>query len=346
MNYKLMEALSNADAIASNEQEVRNILISELKDYYDEVFTDNLGSLILHKKGNGPKIMICAHMDEVGFIVRSITNMGQIMLMCVGAPKQLAQMMQKVRITTSDGRKISGVIQSEYKNDKAENVYVDIGANNLQEVLDLGIQVGDMVTYATSFEQFELKNIIAGKAFDDRLGCYVMAEILKRLNNHNNDVYFVATSSEEVGIRGAKTAVYKVDPDVVFPIDVACFNDEFVRDHRNQRQIGKGMMQTNFDRTLAPNKKLVSLVRETAKKLKKNLQLDMFNMGGTDGGEAHKSRSGKATVVSCLPVRYGHCAYSIANVQDIEDMIEIFIDIIENYDDKKHQEVVDFLGEI
>ena len=162
--------------------------------------------------------------------------------------------------------------------------------------------------------------------------------------DHPNTVVMVGTSSEEVGIRGARTAAYKVNPDVVFPLDVACFNNEFVRDHSNKRQIGKGMMQTNFDRTLAPNRRMIQLVRESAKRLGKPLQLDMFNGGGTDGGEVHKIREGKPTAVSCLPVRYGHCAYSIANYQDIEDAIEIFVDIIKHFDNETYKSTINFLG--
>ncbi len=267
------------------------------------------------------------------------------MLMHVGGVKPLAQFMQKVRITTEDGKKINGIIQASYDNGSATKVYVDLGAQTAQEVYDLGIQVGDMVTYTTEFEQFDLPNTVAGKAFDDRLGCYIMGEVLKRLQDidHPNTVYMVGTSSEEVGIRGAKTAVYKVNPDVVFPIDVACFNDEFVRNHTNQRQIGKGMMLTNFDRTLAPNRTLIRYIKDTANTLHKPLQLDMFNAGGTDGGEAHKSRDGKPTAVSCLPVRYGHCAYSIANLQDIEDAIEIFTEIIKNFDEEAYRKSIDFV---
>ena len=103
-------------------------------------------------------------------------------------------------------------------------------------------------------------------------------------------------------------------------------------------------MQTNFDRTLAPNRRMIQLVRESAKRLGKPLQLDMFNGGGTDGGEVHKIREGKPTAVSCLPVRYGHCAYSIANYQDIEDAIEIFVDIIKHFDNETYKSTINFLG--
>ncbi|MGL4992082.1 MAG: aminopeptidase [Sarcina sp.] len=349
MNLEFLSKLSNADSIASNEWEVRKILKSELEDYADEILTDNLGSIIFKKVGNekGPKIMLSAHIDEVGFIVRSITKTGQIMLMEVGGVKQLAKFMQMVRITTASGTKIKGILNAKsYKDDKAQELYVDIGAMDEEEVLGLGIEIGDMVTYDTSFQEVDTKDNIVGKAFDDRLGCYVMGEVLKRLKEkeHPNTVYFTGTSSEEVGIRGAKTATEKIRPDVVFVLDVACFSNEFVRDHSNKRQISKGMMLTNFDRTLVPNREMINIVKNSAKNISKNIQLDMFSSGGTDGGETHKVGQGIPTVVTCLPVRYGHCAYSIANKKDVDDMVDIYVEIIKGFDTNIYMKTTNFLG--
>lgn len=346
MNLNYLEKLSNADSIASNESEVRNVMKSELEPYCDEITYDNLGSIIFKKKGNnnGPKIMICAHIDEVGFMVRSITSQGQIMIMEVGGVKELAKFMQKVRITISNGKKIHGILNATYEDGKSKELYVDIGAKTCQEVKELGIEIGDMITYTTTFEQLDIEDNICGKAFDDRLGCFVIGEVLKALKdaNHNNTLYFVGTSSEEVGIRGAKTATHKINPDIILPIDVACFSDEFVRDSSNNRQISKGMMLTHFDRTLVPNKKLISFIKKVTIDIDKSIQLDMFKTGGTDGGEAHKVYDGKPVAVSCIPVRYGHCAYSIASKKDIQDTIDIFVEIIKKLDDKTYNEFVNF----
>lgn len=331
-----LEKLSNADAIASNEQEVRDILVNELEGIADEISYDGLGSIIFKKTGqiDGPKIMLAGHMDEVGFMVRHITPMGQIIVVTIGGVKPSAQQMQEVRITTRDGKKIYGVLQSSLNDGKAENQYIDIGADTQQEVYALGIDVGDMVTYTTSFKSYDLNKKVCGKAFDDRLGCYVFGEVIKRLEgvSHPNIVYGVGTSSEEVGIRGAKTAAYEVNPDIVFALDVACYPDEFDRSYKNKRQIGKGMMITHNDRTLAPNRKMLYHVKDLAEKIGLEIQLDMFNNGGTDGGEAHKDRAGHPTLVCCLPVRYGHCAYSIADMQDVEDMINLFVELIKQLD--------------
>lgn len=347
MNLDFLKKLSEADGIASNEGEVRKVLLDELKDHSDNIICDGLGSIIFSKEinENAPKIMICAHMDEVGFIVRSISKDGMIHLMVVGGVKPLAQHLQKVRITTESGVKIPAIINGTYKNEATEDLYADIGAYTDEEVYNLGIQVGDMVTYATEFEKFSLPNRLVGKAFDDRLGCFVMGEVLKNLDDKklNSNIYFAATSSEEVGIRGAKTAAQLINPDVVFVIDVACHRNEFVRDHTNKKQIDKGVMLMHFDRTLAPNKKMINYVKETASNINVPLQHDMFKSGGTDGGEAHKVNEGKPTVVTCLPVRYGHCAFSIVSPIDLELMIKLYTELILNFDSEKYKEIKKFI---
>lgn len=347
MNLEFLKRLSEADGIASNEGEVRKVLLDELKDYSDNIVCDGLGSIIFSKESSdkAPKIMVCAHMDEVGFIVRSISKDGMIHLMTVGGVKPLAQHLQRVRITTEDGKKIPAIINGTYKDEVTENLYADIGAYTEEEVYNLGIQVGDMVTYATEFEGFDLPNRFVGKAFDDRLGCFVMGEVLKNLEGKNlsSNIYFAATSSEEVGIRGAKTAAQLINPDVVFVIDVACHRNEFVRDHTNKKQIDKGVMLMHFDRTLAPNKKMIKYVKNTANKINIPLQHDMFKSGGTDGGEAHKVNEGKPTVVTCLPVRYGHCAFSIVSPIDLNSMISLYTELILGFNSEKYNEIKNFI---
>ena len=347
MNIDFFKKLSEADGIASNEGEVREVLLEELKDYSDEIVCDGLGSIIFSKKKNEkvPNVMICAHMDEVGFMVRSIDKLGMIHLITIGGVKPLAQFTQKVRITTSEGKKIPAIINGTYNDGKVEKVYADVGAYTAEEVYNLGIQVGDMVTYTTDFEEFTLENRLVGKAFDDRIGCFVMGEVLKRLEKKdiNCNVHFAATSSEEVGIRGAKTATQLINPDVVFVIDVACAKNEFLRDHTNQKQIDKGIMLMHRDRTLVPNRKMINYIIETADKNNISLQHDMFESGGTDGGEAHLINEGKPCAVTCVPVRYGHCAFSIVSNKDLESIIELYTQLILNFDEERYKNIKNFI---
>lgn len=346
MNIEFLKKLSEADSIASNESEVRKVMLDELKDYSDKIDYDGLGSIIFSKIKDEklPNIMICAHMDEVGFMVRSVDKLGMIHLIDIGGVKPLAHFTQKVRITTSEGKKIPAIINATYNEGKADNIYADIGAYTDEEVYNLGIRVGDMVTYTTEFEKFDLDNRYVGKAFDDRLGCFIMGEVLKRLDKEDLhcNVHFAATSSEEVGIRGGKTATYHVNPDIVFAIDVACFKNEFVRDYTNQKQIDKGVMLMHRDKTLVPNKKLVNYIINVAKENDISLQHDMFQSGGTDAGEAHLVNEGKAAVVTCIPVRYGHCAFSIVSDKDLESAIKLYTELIKNLDKENYNNIKKF----
>ncbi|WP_300279132.1 aminopeptidase [Peptacetobacter sp.] len=347
MNIDFLKELSNADAIASNEGEVRKIMLTELSNYADKISYDGLGSIIFSKikSEDAPNIMLCAHMDEVGFMVRSVDKLGMIHLINIGGVKPLAHFTQRVRITTRKGEKIPAIINATYNDGKAEKIYADIGACTEEEVYNLGIRVGDMVTYTTEFEKFSLDNRLVGKAFDDRLGCFVIGEVLKNLENKdlNCNVHFAATSSEEVGIRGGKTATHLIDPDIVFAIDVACSKNEFIRDYTNQKQIDKGVMLMHRDRTLVPNKNLVNYVIDTAEEENISLQHDMFQSGGTDAGEAHLVNSGKAAVVTCIPVRYGHCAFSIVSNKDLEDIINLYTKMILNLDEEKFNNIKNFI---
>lgn len=351
MNIDFLKKLSDADGIAGNESEVRTVILEEIASLQEDlkIQTDGLGSLIVTKEGaSDASIMLCGHMDEVGFMVRNIAEnglIGLIGLMVVGGVKPHAQQLQSVHITTFSGSKHFGFIQGKFEDGLTSELYCDIGANSAKEVSALGIEIGNMVAFDAKFQKLGPEDTFAGKALDDRLGCFVLGELIKELKEVQLPltVHFAFTSSEEVGIRGAKTATQMMNPDAVFVVDVATYSSDWVRDHNNQRQLGKGPILTHFDRTLSPNQKLSALVRETAKELGLPLQLDMFTTGGTDGGEAHKVNEGKPTVVSILPVRNGHCAYSIMKGRDIEQMIALYMGILNSLTLEKLQDIKSYI---
>lgn len=342
MELSFLESLSNADSVAGSESEVRNLMNSKLNSFCDEVFCDNLGSIIFKKQGLslGPKIMFAAHMDEVGFKVKNIADGGQLIVKTIGKVKPFAKFMQTVRVSTFNGKKIKGFLHSTYTEDQSnENIpgttYVDVGASSSKEVEKLGIEIGNIVCFDTKFDKID-NSKICGKAFDDRIGCYIIASVLEKLlkKKHPNTIYFTATSSEEVGCRGAQTASSLIKPDIAFIIDASCYKDEFDTGYLNTRQIGKGITLIHSDRCMEANQELLNLFKNTAKKLNKNLQLDMFETGSTDGAKIMLQGAGVPTQVCCVPLRYGHCSASIANINDIYDAIEIFSDILLSLDDK------------
>ena len=323
MNSELLKELSNADSVASVEDEVRSILYRELAKYSDEVFSDCLGSIIFHKKGTSPnplKIMFCAHIDEVGFMVRHISDIGFVYLVALGSVLNKSKEMQMVRITTQDGKKVEGLLNvTKDSNGNVKEMYVDIGVDSADEVKALGIDVGDMVCFASEARQIQDK-VIAGKAMDDRTGCYVMIEAMKRIHgNVENDIYFVGTSSEEVGVRGGKTATH-------------------------HRLIGKGPMIVHYDKTLSPNKKLIKYVKELASKHGIPYQSDMFGGGGTDAGNAHLEKGGRLALVLGIPLRYCHGSYSFVHSDDLESLTQLVNCLIDHLTYQDYQNFINFIG--
>lgn len=346
MNKDLLIALSNADAIASKESEVRDLLYQEMKDYADEVSCDRLGSVIFHKKGNGPKIMFCAHMDEVGFEVRHISDIGMLYLIPIGGVRDTSKEMQRVRVTTSTGKKVYGLLNvTRDGNGKIKDHYVDLGVDSKSEVEALGVQIGDMVCFDSNCNTLNQEKVFAGKAMDDRIGCYILAEAIKRIQkeHHENDLYFVGTSSEEVGVRGGKTATYEVDPDLIVAIDVAN-HPELSRDFTNTRKIGHGCMIVHYDKTMMPNEKLLKFVKELADTNKIAYQCDMLGGGGTDAGNAHLTKNGKLALVLGIPLRYCHGSYSLVHEDDVEYAISLIVEMIKAIDDNVYKRFIDFLG--
>ena len=347
MNSLLLKRLCEADSIASHEDEVRKILYSELAKLSDEIFCDDLGSLIFYKKGrskNPLKLMFCAHMDEVGFMVRHISDIGFIYLIAVGGVLDKSKEMQMVRITTDSGQKIEGLLNvTKDSQGNVQEMYVDIGVETAQEVYDCRIEIGNMVCFASGTKQLQ-PHVYAGKAMDDRSGCYVLIEAMKKMAaDIENDVYFVGTSSEEVGIRGGKTATYLIDPDIVFAIDVAN-HPELSRNYTNHRYIGKGPMIVHYDKTMSPNRKLLACVKRLAKENNIPYQCDMFSGGGTDAGNAHLEKGGRLSLVLGIPLRYCHSCYSFVHQNDLDNLIELIGLLVEKITREDYVEFINYMG--
>ncbi|GAA0742464.1 aminopeptidase [Clostridium oceanicum] len=340
METNLLKKLCDADAIASNEQEVRDIISENI---VGKVSYDGIGSMIVNHKGEGPKLMFCSHMDEVGFMVRHISDIGMLHVIPIGSAKDSAKSFQKVTVTKEDGNKIKGLMNCSFdKNHKVKDIYVDIGLNSREEVVDLGINIGDMVTFNSKSEMIN-KNVLMAKALDDRVGCYILKEIDRRLKeiNHENDIYLCFTSSEEVGTRGGKCCSDKINPDVIFAVDVACAPD-LIRDYTNQRQISKGCMIIHYDKTMIPNKKLLTWVKNVATENNIKFQCDMFGGGGTDAAKAHLSNGGKLSIVLGIPLRYCHGSYSMTDLRDVEEVINLILNIIKSFTKEKYNNISNF----
>lgn len=349
MNEDLLLKLSNADAVASKEDEVRNILWDECHELCDTVDFDHLGSIMFQKESNVEdplKVMFTGHMDEVGFLVRHISDIGFLYLIKLGGVIDKSLEMHPVRVTTKEGKKIKGLMNvTKSDNGSVKEIYVDLGVNTKEDVEKLGVEIGNMVTFDTIATRLNGTDVLAGKAMDDRTGCYVIAESLKALKNETLDaqITMCGTSSEEVGVRGGKTATYHVNPDIVFAIDVAN-NPELVRNYTNHRDIGKGVMIVHYDKTLAPNEKLLAFVKEVADKENIPYQLDMFSGGGTDAGNAHLSMDGKLALVIGIPLRYCHGCMSYVHQEDLNQAVRLVCALAKSLNKEKYNEFITFIG--
>jgi len=344
MDTELLRKLSEADAIAASEQEVRDILLAEAQRYAKEVRFDGLGSVLIRvNRSDGPKVMVCAHMDEVGFIVRSVTKEGAIEVLPVGNVRMMARTLQPVRITTRDGRKIPGLLDGETKGETVENLRVDIGATCVDEVLAAGIDAGDRVTFDTLFQPLPHGRVM-GKAFDDRLGCYLLITLLRELHAIPLDceLWLVASSSEEVGLRGGQTASRVVNPDLALVLDTACWSKNFDYSSANHRQTEAGPMLVLYDKSHIAPPKLTAFVEEVALAQGIALQKDMFSNGGTDAGAIHLCGTGVPAVVLGPPTRHGHCAASIADIQDIDHTHQLLVALLARLNRETVDHLTDF----
>lgn len=335
IDLHLLKSLSEADGIGGMEREVSRIVAAYAKPYVDEISYDNLGSVILKKKGNGkgPKIMLSTHMDEVGFMVRSITTEGYINLLPVGGWWGHVMPAQEMTLTTSSGKKIIGIVGSRAPHGLSIEVkekvmtpmelYLDLGVSGIQEVKKLGVEIGDMITPNVRFRELNDSNYLMGKAWDDRCCVGVALEVIKNLSrlSHECDIYMAATTQEEVGIRGARTAVHTIKPDIAIALDVTTAMDTpFDSDGL---RLGEGVVLSVLDSLTIANNGLLNKMEEISKELGLNIRYDFMTVGGTDACNIHKMLDGVVSMTLSLPTRYMHSPRLIIHKEDYRQTIQL-----------------------
>ncbi len=324
---ELLERLIKAFGISGNEDDVRDIIQKEIKKYVNDFYIDKVGNLIAHKKGKSPKVMLAAHMDEIGFMVKGITNEGNIRCSYLGGFLDMVMLGQIVNIKTKKG-KINGVITTkEISNDhevkeipKTKDLIVDTGLTR-KELIDLGVGPGAYLPLESDFRYLGNKYIISGKALDDRIGCFVLIELARLLKKVKNEIFYVFTVQEEVGLYGAKASAYAINPDWSIVIDVTNAND---CNYENATKfLGRGPCLTIKDEGMIANRKLNEHIIQIAKKNKIPIQLEVSDFGDSDALIISISRGGVPATVVCVPVRNLHTPIGIANKDDIDNTIKL-----------------------
>lgn len=350
MGKELIKKLTEVNGVPGNEYQVATLIESEIKDVVTSVTRDNLGSVIANIKGNGPNVVIGGHMDEVGFMVKSITNEGFIKFQTLGGWYSQVMLAQEWQITTTKGIVI-GVTGSkpphiiplaERKNAaKIEDMFIDIGVGSKEEAEALGVEVGNMITPLQEFRELGNKNYLLAKAFDNRIGSAVVIEVLKNLKNENlkNNLFGLFTVQEEVGLRGARTSSYKTKPVIAFAVDTGLGND-VPGSVSEEQTLGKGPQILIYDGGLIAHRGLRKFVIDVAKELEIPYQEGVINGGRTDAGEMHLNHSGAAALSICIPTRYMHSHTSIIHYEDYLNTIKLLTEVIKRLDEKTVNQIL------
>lgn len=323
----LLKKLTEAIGVSGNEQEVRNLIKEEITPYADEIYTDVLGNLIAVKNKNNtnkPKVMLAAHMDEIGFMVVHIEKSGLIRFRKVGGIDERILVSKHVVIGKE---KINGIIGAkaihlQKPNERTvpipiDQLFIDIGAKSKEDA-ESKVQVGDYISFTSEYQTMGV-NFAKGKAFDDRVGCAVLIETLK--SNIDIPLYCVFTVQEEIGLRGAHTAVYSVNPDIALVIEGTIASDVIGTDEKQYvTRLGHGPAVTVMDRGMIGNSKFIKFLLSIASENELPIQIREGSAGGNDAGQIHLHKEGVLTGAISIPVRYIHSPHSIVNLQDYENL--------------------------
>ncbi|OAT28864.1 hypothetical protein M975_3511 [Buttiauxella brennerae ATCC 51605] len=340
MNIDLLKNLSDASAVSGDEQEVRQVLARELRSCADEITFDGLGSFVARKGNRGPKVAIVGHMDEVGFMVKHISEQGFIWFDTIGSWWNQSMLNHRVTVRTRSGEKIPGLIGSVAPHALSEKqkqqpmahdeMFIDIGACSREEVAERGIEVGDFINPEANFARWGDDKITA-KALDNRAGCALMAELFQAVNNPDITLYGIATVEEEVGLRGAQTAAECVKPDVVIVLDTAVAGDiPGIDPIKFPLKLGCGPAVMLFDKRYFPNQKLVAALKESSKAANAPVQFCTMKTGATDGGRFNVMGGGRPVMSLCLPTRYLHANSSMISARDYEAAFGVIKHLLEN----------------
>ncbi len=339
----LIKRLSNAHGVSGFEEEIAEVVKAEVEDFVDEVKIDSLGNVICVRNGNEQKLMIAAHMDEIGFVVKYIDDKGYIRITPIGG--WFSQIALGQRVVLHGKKKVYGVIgckpphlMKEDERKKAveiKDMFVDIGASSKDEVLRMGIEVGTPVTIDR--EVAELVNgRITGKAFDNRVGLAVMIEALKRTKT-DATVYAVATVQEEVGLKGARVSAFALEPNAAIAIDT-CPAADFPGSENAYMDIklGSGAVITVVDasgRGLIAGYRVLRWLRETAERYNIPYQLEVAEGGTTDATAIHLTKAGIPSGVVSVPARYIHSPVEVVDLRDAESAANLVAKALETAKD-------------
>ena len=349
-----LKEISEVPGPSGFERRVRELMIRRLEGKC-EVLEDKIGSVIFKKQGlgNGPVVMLAAHMDEIGFLVKSVTKEGFLKFVTLGGWWEQVMLGQRVTVMSPKGD-IPGVIGSKpphvlsaeerKKMVTKKEMYIDIGAADKKDVEEtMGVTPGVPVVPFTPFTPMANPDLLVGKAWDDRVGCAVVTDVLRKLGTikHPNTVFGVGTVQEEVGCRGAKTSADVIGPHVAIAVDTCIAGDTpGMSEDQASAKLGAGVAVCIYDASMIPHVRLRDFVLETAKASGIPYQLEFSEGGGTDGGRIHLHAQGVPSIVLSVPTRYIHSHNGIISRKDYDATVNLITELLKKLDEKKMQELL------
>ena len=337
----ILKTLTQLPGIPGHESRVKAFIKDELHKENAEILEDNLGSLIAKKGSQGPKIMIAGHMDEIGLIISSITNEGFIKFQTVGGWFSQVMLAQLWDIHTDNGILIgfTGIkpphlipTDQRSKAIPMDDLFIDIGVTSKEEALEKGIQIGQMITPHNDYYELANPHYHLAKAFDNRVGSYIVLEAFKRAEPKHAQLYATLTVQEEVGLRGAKTTGYIVEPDLAVSVDTGVGND-VPKGDKNEQTLGQGPQIYLFDRTTIGHPKLRRHLLNLVQSHNIPTQQPYLKQGGTDAGNMHLAHRGAPAVSLGIPTRDMHSHYSMIHTNDVEYAIMLLVAFINACDE-------------
>lgn len=324
---ELLEKLTQITAPSGNENHIHDFIINEIKEYVDEIDIDALGNLIAHKKGNGKKLMFASHTDEIGIVITYIEDNGMLRFTTLGGVSAQYALYQRVKFTGGAYGVVSFENKDEdtLKNLKTNDLYVDIGAKSKKEAEKM-VSLGEAACFMGEFLVCG-ENVIS-KALDDRAGCTALINAIKSFKEHKNDLYFVFTASEELGLRGAKVAANRINPDFAIAIDVTRTGDVPGK-LKMAVSLGEGAAIKIKDSSFIAHPAVKNMMIDVCEKNNIKYQLEVLEAGGTDSGAIQLSGSGVPSGCISIPTRYIHSPSEMINLNDLKCVSDLATKIIE-----------------
>ncbi|MEO6829942.1 MAG: M42 family metallopeptidase [Acidobacteriaceae bacterium] len=353
----LMKEFTSANGPSGFEGPVRTLFEREMRNAGAEISTDGLGSVIARAPGGvaSPRIMVAAHLDEVGLMVQSITRDGYIKVQRLGGLVGANLIGQRWTIMTSKGTlpAVSGAEDAHMSTPEGvnwsidpKNIFLDVGARSKADAEALGIQIGDGIAPSSPFTILANQRY-ATKAWDDRIGLILEIEALKQLQKQGvkspNSIYFAGTVQEEVGMRGAVTAAHQIRPDVGIALEVGFAGDyPSMNSDQPAQKLGGGPGVLVYDSSAIPNAKLLKLVRDTAAANHIALQPGLWSRGAEDASSIQKSANGIPVICILVPTRYTHANTGVIQRSDFDNAVILLVDLLKNLDASTVKGLTDF----